>query len=220
MLLAGWREVRSNGWTCEQSAPEDTPLVDCERIRTELEQMAYDFPRHVPVLFANAIVAFENRQYGKSQMFLDTLFNVQPAYPDAAVLRSRIAVREGNMRFARRLLDEQIELTPDHAGLREARAAVFYLTGDLDRADRDLRSALRLGGPEARIAYHRGLVAEAGDRVEDANRHYTRAVELDPEDRRAVGRLRGILVGLAEEPPDEQPLDDDAFGEEPLDDWN
>ncbi len=202
-LLASWRETRSNGWSCEESAPRDTPIIDCERIRDEIEKMAYDFPRNVPVLFANAVVSFEHRRYGRSQMFLDTLFDVQPAHADAAVLRSQIAVREGNMRFARRLLDEQIQLTPDHAGLREARAAVFYLTGDLEEADRELRAALRLGAPEARIAYHRGLVAEAGDRMQEAGRHYARAVELDPEDRRAAGRLRGIDVGLEEEPLDD-----------------
>ncbi len=202
-LLESWRETRSNGWSCEESAPHDSPIIDCERIRDELEQMAYDFPRNVPVLFANAVVAFEYRRYGRCQMFLDGLFEVQPAHADAAVLRSRIAVREGNMRFARRLLEEQIELTPDHAGLREARAAVFYLTGDLEEADRELRAALRLGAPEARIAYHRGLVAEADDRVREAGHYYARAVELDPEDQRAAGRLRGITVGLELEPPDD-----------------
>ena len=56
--------------------------------------------------------------------------------------------------------------------------------------------------------------------MEDASRYYTRAVELDPEDMRAVGRLRGILVGMEEVLPDEPPLDEEPPYVDPLDPWN
>lgn len=193
-LIERWREVQANGWVCEQDAPREAPFVDCDRIRVELERLAIEFPRNEPVLLTNAVVSYQVKQFERSQMFLDALFELQPVHPDAAVLRTRLAVREGNLRFARRFVDEQIELTPDHGELREARAAVRYLARDYRGAARDLEYALALGAPEARVAYHRGLVAEAAGRVEEAMGFYVRAVELDSQNALAASRLRALRL--------------------------
>ncbi|MEM7409301.1 MAG: hypothetical protein AAF430_03585 [Myxococcota bacterium] len=193
-LVARWRHVQENGWACEENAARETPVVDCERIRIDLERLALEFPRDVPVLLANAVVSYQVKRYQRSQMFLDALFDLERVHADAAVLRTRLAVREGNLRFARRFVDEQIELTPDHGELREARAAVRYLAKDYDGAARDLEAALELGVPESRIAYHQGLVAEAAGRLDDAKFYYGRAVSLNPGGSPAASRLRGLRL--------------------------
>ena len=194
-LVERWREIRGNGWSCEERAPTETPIVDCQRVRRELEGLALEFPRNVPVLLANAVVSFQAKQFARSQMHLDALFELEPVQPDAAVLRTRLAVREGNLRFARRFIDEQIELTPDHSELREARAAVRYLARDLAGAARDLETARSLGAPEARVVYHQGLVAEAAGRLEEAERHYRRAAALQSGPSQAASRLRALRLG-------------------------
>ncbi|MGH0032532.1 MAG: tetratricopeptide repeat protein [Myxococcota bacterium] len=193
-LLARWETVREHGWTCEEDAPRETPIVDCERIRRDLERLALEFPRSVPVLLANAVIAQQTDRPARSQMYLNALFAIEAVHPDAAVLRARLALRDGNLRFARRLVDEQIELTPDHAGLREVRAAVCYLSGDLEGAQRDLAAAASLGSPASRVAYHEGLVSEAAGRLDEARDHYARALELDADAPRAASRLRGLEV--------------------------
>ena len=193
-LVARWRHVQENGWACEENAARETPLVDCERIRRDLEKLALEFPRDVPVLLTNAVVSYQVKRFDRSQMYLDALFALERVHPDAAVLRARLAVREGNLRFARRFVDEQIELTPDHGELREVRAAVRYLSKDYPGAAKDLEAALALGSPEGRIAYHQGLVAEAAGRLSEAKRYYQRAIALTPGPSPAKARLRGLRL--------------------------
>ena len=143
------------------------------------------------MLLANAVVAYQVKRPDRSQMYLDALFELQRIHPEAAVLRTRLAIQDGNLRFARRFVDEQIELTPDHGELREVRAAVRYLGKDYAGAARDLEKALALDAPEARVRYHQGLVAEGAGRFKDAMRFYARSVELAPDETgpgRACGR--------------------------------
>lgn len=203
-LMEQYREIRRNGWRCEERKPTVTPFVDCERIRKNLERLAIEFPRDVPVLMANAVIAFETQRYSRSQMYLDRVLALETTHPDAAALRVELAVREGNLRFARRLVDEQIELAPDRGKLREARAAVRYLSGDYLGAERDLEAALALGVPPARVAYHKGLLAEARGHSLEAIDHYGRALELDPGDEKAASRLRALELGIAPDPSRER----------------
>lgn len=193
--LVAWQEVRAQGWTCEERAAESSPLVDCERISGEIALLAVEFPRHPDVLLANASIAHALKRPDQAQGYLDRLLGIQPMRPDAALLRSRIALVDGNLRLARRVLEEQIELVPDHAGLREALASVFYLEGETEAAQRSLDAAARLGAPRWRVAYNRGLIAEAEAELDEAARHYEEALRGAPEFHRARSRLRGLGVG-------------------------
>ena len=107
-------------------------------------------------------------------------------------MRGRIAIQQGNLPFARRLLEEHVQLAPDSSELREALASVHYLLGDLTRARRELEIAERLGAPRWRVAYHRGLLEEADGKPEAAIDYYRRALEGNPGWDRARARLRGL----------------------------
>ncbi len=190
--LLAWEEGRAKGWNCEERAARSSPLIDCERITRDIARLAVDFPRHPDVLLANASISYAMRRPEEAQAYLDRLIRLQPIEPDAAVLRSRIALGDGNLRLARRILEEQIELVPDHAGLREALASVLYLEGDTEAARRSLSAAARLGAPDWRVAYNRGLVAEAEDKPDEAASHYQEALAAAPEFLQARSRLRGL----------------------------
>lgn len=187
-LLQPLEALRANG--CDGQGGTS----DCERLRHEIERLALVCPGHVPTLMANAVIAYEEHQRVKSQQFLDQILAEARSRPDAAVLRARIAVEEGNVPFARRLLEQQIKLAPDHAGLHETYAATLYLQGQLPDATRELATAGALGAPGWRIAYHLGLIAEASGRLEEARRHYTEALEGNPGWPPAQSRLRGLRV--------------------------
>ena len=193
--LLAWQEVRDQGWSCEERATVSSPLVDCERITRDIARLAVDFPRYPDILLANASIAYATRRPDEAQAYLDRLLHLQPSHPDAAVLRSRIALEEGNLRLARRVLEEQIELVPDHAGLREALASVLYLEGDTEAAHRSLDAAEELGAPSWRVAYNRGLIAEAEGKLDEAAGYYEKALSDDPDFVRARSRLRGLYVG-------------------------
>ena len=153
---------------------------ECDRLRLELERLVLVCPGHAPTLMANAVVAYDESQPIKAQQYLDEILAQPRRYPDAAVLRSRIAIEEGNLPFARRLLEQHLRLVPDHAGLHETYGAALYLDGQLDQAVRELTSAAGLGAPAWRIAYHLGLVDEAAGRFDAAEKHYAEALAGNP----------------------------------------
>ena len=169
----------------------DHILVDCDRIRVEIERLSAEFPQHVPTLMANARLSFEVKEPAKAQRYLDRLFGLQPVHAEAAVLRAQIAIGEGNVPFAKRLLEKQVNYTPDHYGLRETWSAALYMSGDLPGARAQLEVAEKLGAPAWRVAFNRGLIAEAvGDKGE-AMKQYEASVAGNPDFKPAQARLSG-----------------------------
>lgn len=193
-LLTAWQSAHRDGDRCEQRRPDETPLVDCERIRMQMERLAIAFPNDPDVLLANAVVAFEAGRPESAEKDLDALRRIDPIQPEATLLRARIAITEGNLRLARRVLDEQIELTPDHAGLRELSSSIHFLEERYDEAAFELEIASRLGAPAWRVAYHRGLIFEAVGRDPEAASSYRVALELEPDFDPARSRLRALAV--------------------------
>ena len=190
-LLDEWYAVRDNGGSCA-SGGRKYPYVDCGRIQATIERLALEFPSHPSILIANAVVAHQTHQPEKAVSYLDALIEQDRVQPGAAVLRSRLAIQQGNLPFAQRLLEEQVALSPDEAALREALASVHYLMGAFDRARRELLVAQRLGAPAWRVAYNRGLLEEAQGDPDAAMDFYRQALEEKPDWQRAHSRLRGL----------------------------
>jgi predicted Zn-dependent protease len=188
-LLTELESNRANG--CWDREIHDPPSV-CDGLRRDIERLAMVCPSHAPTLMTNAVMAHEAGQSVRAQQLLDQIFERPASHPDAAVLRGRIAIEEGNIPFARRFLEQQIKLAPFHPGLRETHAASLYLTNQMDEARKELASAEALGGPRWRIAYHLGLIEEASGHFDQAQRLYGEAVEKNPSFEPAGGRLKGL----------------------------
>lgn len=186
-LLTAYDEGRNDGVNSSGNL-----LVDCERARNAIERLALEFPTHARTLMAAGTLAYEAGEPEKAQNYLDQVFRVQPACPEAGILRSRIAVDEGNLPLARRVLDMQVQYTPDHAGLREALSGVLYMSGDLEGARAAIDAAANLGAPAWRVAYHRGLVAEAAGRSGEAQAQYQACIDANPSFLAAKSRLSGM----------------------------
>jgi predicted Zn-dependent protease len=173
---------------------------ECERLRREIARLAVVCPAHAPTLMANAVIAYDDKRPGDAQQLLDLILSQPRSYPDAAVLRGQIAIEEGNLPFARRLLEDQIRLAPDHAGLHETHAAALYVGGNLVDARDELTLAEALGAPRWRIAYHLGLIEEASGRRDEAVRYYTEAVAGNPAFQPAGARLRALRAASGVRP--------------------
>lgn len=171
-------------------AAECTP--ECDRLRQEIERLAVVCPGHAPTLMANAVIAYDEQRRAKSQQLLDQILSQPRGYPDAAALRARIAAEEGNLPFAHRLLEQQIRLTPDHAGLHETYGGILYLERQWPEARRELATAGSHGAPRWRIAYHLGLVEEAVGQIEEARKLYAEALAGNPGWAPAQSRLNGL----------------------------
>ena len=166
----------------------------CEFLRSQIERLSVDCPNNPDVIMANALLAFDARNFVRSQQLLDELFGLRVNYPEAAVLRARIALEQGNQQFALRFLDQQIRQTGDHAGLRETYASALFLVGRLDEAQTQLVIARGLGAPVWRIAYGQGLIEEAKGRSAEAGLRYREALEAKPGWKLAESRLRALTA--------------------------
>jgi Tfp pilus assembly protein PilF len=166
--------------------------TECERLRRELERLTVICPGYAPTLMANAVSSYDEHRPAKAQQFLDQILAQPGSHADAAVLRARIAIEDGNVPFARRLLVQQMRLAPDRAELHETYGAVLYVAGELPEARRELATAGALGAPRWRIAYHLGLIEEAAGQLLDARRFYTEAVEANPGWAPAEARLKAL----------------------------
>ena len=194
MVLQPLEALRAKG--CDTGAVKRGGS-ECERLRVELERLVLVCPGHAPTLMANAVVAYDEQQSIKAQQYLDQVLSQPRPYPDAAVLRSRIAIEEGNLPFARRLVEQQLRLVPDHAGLHEAYGALLYLGGQLGESAQELTAAAALGAPAWRIAYHLGLVDEAAGRFDEAQKHYAEALAGNPEWAQAQSRANALRARAA-----------------------
>ena len=188
-VLQPFEMLRAKG--CVGESPQSGG-ASCARLRAEIERLLVVCPGHAPTLMANAVIDYDAQQFDKAQQLLDEILALPQIHPDAAGLRARIAIQEGNLSFARRLLDQQIRLSPGDAGLHEIYGAALYLGGQLPEARHELMTAGTLGAPPWRVAYHLGLVGEASGRFDEARRYYAEALEGNPDFAPAGSRMKAL----------------------------
>lgn len=181
-------EARADPKGCRLASGVDR----CEMLRGEIDRLAQVCPHSEPALLAGAALAYDERQTVKAQQLLDQILSAPGPHPKAAALRARIAMEEGNLPYALRFAEQRIRLAPDDAGLREVFASALFLSGRYGDASKELSVAERLGAPGWRVAYHRGLIAEAEGLRSEAVAAYREAMRLKPGWRPADSRLKGL----------------------------
>ena len=189
-LLQPYQELRAKDCTVDENI--DRGGLECDRLEREIAILGVVCSAHAPTLLANAVIAYDKQRPADSQQMLDVILSQPHGYPDAAVLRARIAIEEGNIPFAQRMLLQQIKLVPDHAGLHETYAAALYLGGKMAESRSELTMAGLLGAPRWRIAYHLGLIEEALGLGVEASQLYAEALQGNPGWAPADSRLRAL----------------------------
>lgn len=186
-LLTQLQQARSAG--CPSDPRQNS---DCTRTVREVEQLATVCPADASILLATATLAHQAGATARAQQYLDRIFEQPVIAPEAAALRGRIALEQGNLPFARRLVEQQARFSPGHAGLQETLAAVLYLAGDYGGARTALQRAQALGAPAWRVAFHLGLIDEASGDREAAARHYGESAAANPDWPAAAARREAI----------------------------
>jgi len=191
-LLKSYETASDKGEACLELWRVDSATIDCSRIMREVERLYAEYPRNPRILMTNAVMNYETGRIENAQFLLDELLAQNGAHPEAAILRSHIAMEEGNSRLARDLLNRQINLAPDRADLREALAATYFVDGDYDTSRVMLGIAGRLGTPGWRLSYHHGLLCEAEKNWQEACRFYNTALDQKADYLPAQSRLIGL----------------------------
>jgi len=191
-LNAAWRALNQALETpggCDPDAGQH-----CEQLRAEIARLAVECPNSPEVLMANALLAFQAHLLADSQQLLDRLLDEHAPYPEASSLRARIALEEGNLRFALRFLEEQLQRFGEDAGMHETYASALFLARRWEDARGQLAMAARLGAPAWRIAYGLGLIEESQAHYAEAKARYEEARQARPEWKAPDARLRALAA--------------------------
>lgn len=157
------------------------PIVDCFRLASELSGLYLKYPNSKRIMMASALVEFEIGNTSNSQQLLDLILSKRGAYPEAAILRSRIAMEEGNLTLARTIVKRQLNITPYNPYLYELQAAYYYVEGNYNEALQALTSAEHFTDRNWKISYHRGLIYEAKKEWYKACKEYTSVLKVQPD---------------------------------------
>jgi len=191
-LLAEYRELQAEQYECFELRDVESGTTDCARLMREFYRLYAEFPHNPRVQMSAAAMAYESGQVDRAQFLLDQLLGAQGSHPEAAILRSQIALEEGNPTLAIDLLARQIRMAPARADLREAQAAAYYVEGRYPQARIALGLSGRLGAPGWRISYHQGLICESELKWAEACRFYATALEQKGDFVPAQARLMGL----------------------------
>jgi tetratricopeptide (TPR) repeat protein len=202
-ILGLYKINQKDGNACQEMWKANNPITDCDRLLVELERLVAEFPHHQRVLMANAVLQYNNGRPDKAQYLLDNLLGQSGSHPEAAILRARISLEQGNHIRATQALEREIILAPFHPGLRSALAAVFYADGDYAKARGVMRSAIGETNLNPwRTAYHHGLLAEGEKDWQGACLLYRLALDQRPGYKPASARLIGISEHISCEIPE------------------
>ena len=212
VMLTEYAAAKDADELCLELKRVDNATVDCQRIVREVARLYAEFPQNERILMSNAVVSFDQKRFDAAQYYLDQLLASGSAHPEAAILRSQIALKEGNSKYAMTVLESQIMLSPNRHELREAQAAAFYLEGKFPQALATLDIATRLGAPIWRLAYHQGLIYEAKKDWRSACRQYDFALSNKVDYVPAQARLIGLSIhpscnDLSEDSAQAQPFE-------------
>lgn len=171
-----------------------TEGLDPDVIRRGLRELALARDPDATVSAANGLLALEQGDLPRAERWLDDALSLDPHLPSAVQARAQVALQNGNTAAARRLLLSLQALRPELGSVHEALAGVAFLDGDLEAAADSLQRAEALAGASARLAYHRGLVAEFAHDEQAALAHYAEALKLEPGHVQATRRRLALVL--------------------------
>ena len=176
--------------TSAVEAGEDAAAT--EQLQFAVEAIATRHPNHVASQVVAASIAMERGQQQRAQGFVERALDLDARNVEARCLRVRIAVQDGSLDLARKLVEDGLRLRPDASRLYESAAWIDQLDGRHDDALRALDAAAALDAPAWRIAFHRGLIEDLRGEYDLAESHYRAAWKANPSCREARERLAGL----------------------------
>ena len=176
----------------DRAAPMNA--VERDRLRFAVERLATRHPGHVASQVAASALSFSSGECQRAQGYVDRALSLEPANIEARCLRIRIAVADGSLDLARKLIDAGLRLRPDAAALYESSAWVYQLNGKFDDAMQALSAAEVLKAPKWRIMFHRGLLDELRGNLDAAEAHYRAAIDTNEQCLEARQRLAGLAA--------------------------
>jgi len=173
----------------------------------DLRAVLRDQPNAIGVMRSLARAHVAN---GEPDLAAEILRQALDASPNDTAVRldlAQLMAQTGGALQAKALIDELARQQPDNAQVRDTQFRIAMAARDLDTA-KDAADALVAKQPEWSVGYlYQGLVAEAGNHLEESARLYDKALTLQPDAVEPLQRLTGVLVQLKRAPEAFQRLD-------------
>lgn len=168
-------EIEQKGITCR--GPNK---IDCSSAAREIQKLLLANPDHTATQVLAASLFINTGRRIQAQVELDKVVrNYMPPLV-ALIMRTDLALGEGNVKLAKRLSDYSISLYAGEAKPYLQRASIEYIKGEYDKSLAYLSTSLRFGLDESIYYYHLGLINQAKHQVMQACQYYKRSLSLIP----------------------------------------
>lgn len=192
-VLALYKINLADGKECHDIKRPRSQTMDCARLLVELDRLVAEFPSNRRILVANAIFSYKAQRTEIAQLMLDRALAQGGSQAEAAILRARIALEQGNVTGAIQLLERQLMLAPGNLDLRSALASAYYASGEYERARNLLLSVGMKSHNPPEHHYHLGLLAEGEEDWATACAHYRQALGFESDFIPARARIIGLV---------------------------
>lgn len=181
-------EIKQNGINCYGEKK-----IDCAGAASELQQLLLANPNHTNTqVLASSVFLYSGRQI-QAQVVLDELVNQYLPPLVALIMRTDMALNEGNIKLAQRLNEQAITLYASNPKPYLQKASIYYIEGSYKQALSYLSTSLRFGLEDSIYYYHLGLINQVRNQLDQACNYYKQSLSLSPPNRAlVVSRLASL----------------------------
>ncbi|APD85293.1 hypothetical protein BM527_03865 [Alteromonas sp. Mex14] len=167
--------------------------IDCLSASLELQQLLLANPSHTNTQVIASSVFLQSGRRIQAQAVLDELVNQYVPPLVSLVMRTDLALDEGNIKLAKRLNERAISLYADSPKPYLQKASIFYIEGSYEQALSYLSTSLRFGLEESIYYYHLGLINQVKNQFDQACHYYKQSLTMSPPNRAfVVSRLASL----------------------------
>ena len=189
-----WGPEAQKAKRCEQSGQANYPILYCKLIMRKLESARMTAP-NLQAMSRSLLSIYNAMQLSeKSRALADQLISMDSTAHEVYVIRAEIALKDGDERLAKQVLQKAEYLVDELGPIYETFAAVDYYNGNYKSAEKQLTKAFKLGSDQWRISYHQGVIAEAKNRWQEACSAYQDSLMSEPMYRPSQKRLRRLQL--------------------------
>jgi tetratricopeptide (TPR) repeat protein len=167
---------------------------------SDLRTVLRDQPTAVPLLRSLARAHIANNEPGLAEENLRAAREAAPADVSVRVELAQLWAQTGRAVQAVSLLEETVLASPDDVLARETLVKAYISNGDMNQAQKAAED-LKLVAPRAAAGFYlAGLIARGQNRIEDAEKEFRAALDLQPDAPDALMAWSSVQVARGRTP--------------------
>ncbi len=143
-----------------------------------LENARLNNPKDRDIALAYAKALASSGQFGQALNIIDATIRVESPHWNVLSVKGAILDQQGQNAQARALYGQALIIAPNEASLHANMGLSYAMTGDLEKAERNLKRATTLPGATGKVRQNLALVIGLQGRFDEARGIY--AQELEP----------------------------------------